>query len=158
MLRGAYEQHHNWKINFETTFLNNLNYNYLKNLCSEGKQHGRFVRILSDVMSKKIRDVNSRLKKHFGVSLTIHTKEQQDDEKRHMNTNNKSFFGTRKNIKIHYNLDAYQKLSKEPNMTINYDFLPPSNLLLHLKKIVKLSSIFWRVLCFPLAFLSQFIK
>ena len=134
VLRGACEQHHNWKINFETTFMNKLNYKYLKNFRSEGKQHRCFVMILSDVMSNKLRDVNSHLKKHLGVSLTIHTKEHQDDEKRRMNTNNKSFFGTRKNIKIHYNSDAYQKLSNKPNKTINYDFPPPSNLLLHLNK------------------------
>ena len=31
VLRGAYEQHHNWKINFETTFMKKLNYRYINN-------------------------------------------------------------------------------------------------------------------------------
>jgi len=134
VLRGAYEQHYNWKINFETTFMKKLNYKYLNDFRSEGKQHGCFVRILSDVFSNKIRDVNSRLKKHLGVSLTIRTQEHKDSVQRRMNPNNKAFFGITKNIKIHSNSDAYQRICNDTKITINYDFPPPPDLLMHLNK------------------------
>ena len=113
VLRGAFEYHRNWKLNFESNFLKRFNCMYLHQFSSQGKQHGCFVKIISDVISNKIRDVNSRLKKHLGISLTIRNTDSGSENERRMNPNNKSFFGIKKNVKIHVDSDAYKKhLSK----------------------------------------------
>ena len=95
---------------------------------SQGKQHGCFVRIISDVISNKIRDVNSRLKKHLGISLTIRTTTSREDNMKRMSSNNKSFFGINKNVQIHSDSDAYKKNLGKTKKTIDYSFPPPASL------------------------------
>lgn len=128
VLRGAFEYHRNWKLNFESNFMKRFNYVYLHQFSSQGKQHGCFVKIISDVISNKIRDVNSRLKKHLGISLTIRNSDSGSENARRMIPNNKSFFGIKKNVKIHLDSDAYKKnLSKKSNK-LDYSFPAPSSL------------------------------
>ena len=128
VLRGAFEYHHNWKLHFESNFMKRFNYKYMNDFKSQGKQHGCFVRIISDVISNKIRDVNSRLKKHLGISLTIRTTTSREDNMKRMSSNNKSFFGINKNVQIHSDSDAYKKFLGKTKKTIDYSFPPPASL------------------------------
>ena len=131
VLRGAFEHHHNWKIKFEGNFMKKLKFQYINGFKSQGKQHGCFVRIIADVISNKIRDVNARLKKHLGISLTIRNFNSRVENSKRMIPNNKSFFGIKKNVKIHLDSDAYKKHSSKTINKIDYTFPPPTSLFHH---------------------------
>ena len=71
-----------------------------------------------------------------------------------MNPNNKSFFGIKKNIKIHLYSDAYKNLCNNTNNTINFEFPPPSNLLMHLNKNGEIEYSILEGIVFPIGSLS----
>ena len=132
VLQGTFGCHQNWKLNFKSNFMKRFNITLLsKSNQTSGKQHGYFVRFISDAISNKICDINSRLKKHLGINLTIRNTDSRSEMKDKWILITSLFVGV-KNVKMNFGSDVYKTNSGETNKTFDYRFLPPSSWLYHL--------------------------
>ena len=99
LMRGVLDSHVNLKLKLEEIFMKKYNFVYGKGFKSDSRNHGCFAKILSEIITQKQQDMNTRLMKELKfkcVQRSVDHKKLSNDSR--MTKENKSFFGIIKNV------------------------------------------------------------
>ena len=98
LMRGMFERHHRLKIKLEEKFMRILGFKYTNNFKSNEKSFGCFSNIISEVITNKHRDINSRLKRVHKFRIVQRSKIHFQTIPGRLRSDNKSFFSLLKNV------------------------------------------------------------
>ena len=131
IMRGMFERHFRWKIKLEEKIMNKLGFKYKNGFVSREKNFGCFCNLISEIVTNKHRDMNTRFKKKHGFRIVQRSKEHANKVEGRLRPDNKNFFGLMKNVQvdrnysnsIDYSIPKKLKFQKNENNEVHFDIL-----------------------------------
>ena len=102
-MRGTFERHHCWKVKVEQKMMKQMNYEYTNGFVSSQKNYGYFSNLISEVVTNKHRDFNTRFKNKHGFRIVQRSKKHNETVGGRLRPDNKSFFSLLKNVQYDKN-------------------------------------------------------
>ena len=91
IMRGMFERHHRWKIKIEEKLMKQLGFSYCNGFKSSGKNYGCFCNLISEVITNKHRDINTRIKLKHGFRIVQRSKVHVSNFQGRLRSDNKNF-------------------------------------------------------------------
>ena len=131
LMRGMFEKHHQWKLKLELKYMEMFKFKYQHEFKSTEKNFGCFSNIISEVITNKHRDINSRMMKRHQFRIVQRSTTHKNTVKGRLRQDNKSFFSILKNVQ-YINKDVEEiddtmpeqlKFKKNKHNEVHYDIL-----------------------------------
>ena len=123
LMRGMFERHHFWKVKVEQKMMKEMNYKYTNGFVSSQKNYGCFSNLISEVVTNKHRDLNTRFKNKHGFRIVQRSKKHNETVGGRLRPDNKSFFSLLKNVQYdeNYTGSVNETIPQQLNFQKNKD-------------------------------------